>query len=98
MPRETVATERDFRIDLVWRRGVYAQLGVVSDEPVDTKDVLGTYSLWGDLSVADVDHLMKVLRRVKRQLQLAPNEQADDRYAPLAQPRSQSAAEPASPA
>ena len=83
MPRETVHRDKDFRTEVVWARGTYAQLGVVSDEPVDVADTHGTYSLWSDMSVEDIDRLMKVLRRVKRQLLESPDRDKDEKYKPL---------------
>lgn len=86
MPRETI-NKGDLTTQIVWRRGLYAQIGVVSDKPVRAiKDTHGTYSLWSDLDAAGVDRLMKVLRRVKRQLELEPDDDADGAYVPVAVP------------
>lgn len=72
MPKEAI-TDAEIRTDVVWMRGRFAQIGVVSKNPIDDiADTHGEYSLWSDLSVDDIDRLVKVLRRVKRQLLLEP--------------------------
>lgn len=84
MPREVIKGDGEIATHVVWRRGLYAQVGVVSDKPIRAiKDTHGTYSLWADLDEAGVDALMKVLRRVKRQLALEPSLDADEGYVPL---------------
>ena len=88
MPRETVAASRgQFEVQVAWRRGMYASLGVVHTgnivKVIDTRDGDEFDSLWSELNVDDIDRLIKVLRRVKRQLALQPNIKKDDAYAPL---------------
>lgn len=91
MPREIIAGSADFKIEVVWRRGLYAQLAVrgchstlaevvaggVGDEP-ETFD-----GLWADLDVERIDNLMKVLRRARKQLVEMPDRDADEAYKPL---------------
>lgn len=87
MPRETVAAGRgQFKVQVVWKRGIHAQLGIVNDGnecKIVDKDGNEFNSIWSDLDVDDVDQLQKVLRRVKRQLVAAPSTKKDDAYRPL---------------
>lgn len=93
MPRETITTPGSgpggLDIELVWSRGLYAQLGVVTKDGTPLKLWLETWeddsynSVWADLDVETVDRMLKVLRRVKRQLAAEPNRARDESYTPL---------------
>lgn len=74
MPRETIGT-RGNHTEIAWVKGKYAQVGVVSMEPLpaDLKNLEDGYGLWADLDVEGIDRLQKILRRVKRQLEMEPD-------------------------
>lgn len=81
MPREIVAgSPQSFNIEVVWRRGMYAQIGVRTREG-ETLDAIE--SLWADLDLEKIDNLMKVLRKVRKQLVMPPNQSADETYKPI---------------
>jgi len=95
MPRETIATPvhataPTLNIEVTWSRGLYGQLGLVTHDGSSFNDWVKSWesdelfdSVWTDLDEAAVDRLLKVLRRVKRQLAQAPSREKDESYAAL---------------
>lgn len=91
MPREIVAVgPQSFGIEVVWRRGSFAQIGIRTREGEKLVDIVKDASdgedfdsLWADLDLEQIDNLMKVLRRVRKQLVMAPNPDADEAYKPI---------------
>jgi hypothetical protein len=76
MPRENISGGHGARIEVTWRKGVWAQVGVCQDTEIggpDLKNVEDGYGIWADLDLDSITRLQKVLRRVKRQLQEEPD-------------------------
>ena len=79
MPREIISSVHtdDFRIEVGWEKGRFAQIAVTTDQKLKVADLKNVGSsgigLRATLDVDTITQLQKVLARAKKQLQMEPD-------------------------